>query len=64
MIAPFDVIHVGAAAPTLPTALVDQLAKPGRMFIPVGTDTQHVLQVRLFHSMHYHKSTDINYPLR
>ncbi|KAG8942697.1 hypothetical protein FRC03_002923 [Tulasnella sp. 419] len=33
--APYDVIHVGAAAPTMPQPLVDQLAKPGRMFIPV-----------------------------
>ena len=42
---PFDAIHVGAAAPTLPEALVEQLASPGRMFIPVGTDSQSVLQV-------------------
>jgi hypothetical protein len=42
---PYDAIHVGAAAPTLPQALVDQLAKPGRMFIPVGTYSQVVLQV-------------------
>ncbi|GAA6027475.1 hypothetical protein JCM8097_007881 [Rhodosporidiobolus ruineniae] len=32
----WDVIHVGAAAPTLPPALVAQLASPGRIFIPVG----------------------------
>ncbi|TFY79568.1 hypothetical protein EWM64_g4444 [Hericium alpestre] len=42
---PYDAIHVGAAAPTLPQALVDQLASPGRMFIPVGTYAQEVLQV-------------------
>ncbi|RPD69459.1 Pcmt1-prov protein [Lentinus tigrinus ALCF2SS1-7] len=42
---PFDVIHVGAAAPTLPAALVKQLAHPGRMFIPVGTYMQQILQV-------------------
>lgn len=50
--APFDAIHVGAAAPTLPAALVDQLARPGRMFIPVGTHTQQVLQVRFRSSTH------------
>lgn len=42
---PYDAIHVGAAAPTLPQALVDQLAKPGRMFIPVGNFSQDILQV-------------------
>ena len=44
-IGPYNAIHVGAAAPTMPTALVDQLASPGRMFIPVGTHQQHVWQV-------------------
>ncbi|KAH7909162.1 protein-L-isoaspartate O-methyltransferase [Hygrophoropsis aurantiaca] len=42
---PYDAIHVGAAAPALPQALVDQLASPGRMFIPVGTVSQQILQV-------------------
>jgi protein-L-isoaspartate(D-aspartate) O-methyltransferase len=42
---PFDAIHVGAAAPTLPQALVDQLARPGRMFIPVGDYSQDIFQV-------------------
>lgn len=32
---PYEAIHVGAAAPTMPQALIDQLARPGRMFIPV-----------------------------
>jgi len=34
--APFDAIHVGAAAEELPTELVEQLACGGRMAIPVG----------------------------
>ncbi|TCD66913.1 hypothetical protein EIP91_000752 [Steccherinum ochraceum] len=42
---PYDAIHVGAAAPHMPQALVDQLAQPGRMFIPVGTYSQAVYQV-------------------
>ncbi|KZV67822.1 Pcmt1-prov protein [Peniophora sp. CONT] len=44
---PFEVIHVGAAAPSMPGALVEQLARPGRMFIPVGPDggSQAVFQV-------------------
>lgn len=36
----FDAIHVGAAAPKLPESLVEQLASPGRMIIPVGTYVQ------------------------
>jgi protein-L-isoaspartate(D-aspartate) O-methyltransferase len=43
--APYDAIHVGAAAPTIPPALVEQLASPGRMFIPVGTYEQEMVQV-------------------
>jgi len=42
---PYDAIHVGAAAATLPTPLLDQLASPGRMFIPVGNLMQYIQQV-------------------
>ena len=34
--APYDAIHVGAAAEAVPPALVEQLARGGRMIIPVG----------------------------
>lgn len=36
--APFDVIHVGAAAEGLPDKLVEQLEEGGRMVIPVKRD--------------------------
>ena len=38
--APFDVIHVGAASPSRPDALIAQLAPGGRLIAPVGTDSQ------------------------
>ncbi|KAL1917750.1 uncharacterized protein VTP21DRAFT_3584 [Calcarisporiella thermophila] len=34
--APYDCIHVGAAAHETPKDLIEQLKAPGRMFIPVG----------------------------
>jgi protein-L-isoaspartate(D-aspartate) O-methyltransferase len=45
--APYDVITVSAASPSIPAALVDQLAEGGRMLIPVGVRTvQDLVLVR------------------
>ena len=41
--APFDAIIVTAGAPDIPAVLTDQLAKGGRMVIPVGTNTDQQL---------------------
>lgn len=45
--APFNAIHVGAAAPETPTALLEQLAKGGRLIVPVGPEggEQYMMQV-------------------
>jgi protein-L-isoaspartate(D-aspartate) O-methyltransferase len=40
---PFSAIHVGAAAATMPDALVKQLAPGGRMCIPIGDAREQVL---------------------
>lgn len=45
--APFDVIVVSAASPSVPQALIEQLSDGGRMLIPVGArDTQELILVR------------------
>jgi len=40
--APFDAIVVAAAAPQVPRALQEQLARSGRLVIPVGTESQEL----------------------
>ena len=42
---PYQAIHVGAAASKVPQALLDQLAAPGRLVIPVGTYSQHLMVI-------------------
>jgi protein-L-isoaspartate(D-aspartate) O-methyltransferase len=45
--APYDVIVVSAGTPSVPPALVDQLADSGRMLLPVGTrERQELVLVR------------------
>jgi protein-L-isoaspartate(D-aspartate) O-methyltransferase len=44
---PYDVIVVSASSPGVPTTLVDQLADPGRMLVPVGSrESQDLVLVR------------------
>lgn len=44
---PFDVVVVSAASPSIPSALIDQLADGGRMLIPVGSrESQDLVLVR------------------
>jgi protein-L-isoaspartate(D-aspartate) O-methyltransferase len=45
--APYDAILVGAAAPSVPQPLVDQLAEGGRLLVPVGDrDEQRLVLAR------------------
>jgi protein-L-isoaspartate(D-aspartate) O-methyltransferase len=43
--APYDAIVVSAAAPRIPPALTEQLARGGRLVIPVGDSQQQVVQL-------------------
>jgi protein-L-isoaspartate(D-aspartate) O-methyltransferase len=61
--APYGSIHVGAAAPQIPEALIQQLKPGGRMVIPVGTVFQElkVLDKKLYGSVSIRDATSVRY---
>ena len=64
---PYQLIHVGAAAEKIPQVLVDQLAKGGRMFIPIGLDPDnqyiYVVDKDLNGNVTYKKTISVCYVL-
>ncbi|KAJ4772347.1 Protein-L-isoaspartate O-methyltransferase [Rhynchospora pubera] len=62
-LAPYDAIHVGAAAPEIPQPLLDQLKPGGRMVIPVGTVFQElkVVDKNLDGSISVRDETSVRY---
>lgn len=61
--APYDAIHVGAAAADVPQDLVDQLKPGGRMVIPVGTFFQDlkVIDKKMDGSISVRSETSVRY---
>ncbi|KAA8542201.1 hypothetical protein F0562_023353 [Nyssa sinensis] len=61
--APYDAIHVGAAAPEIPQPLIDQLKPGGRMVIPVGNMFQDlkVVDKNLDGSVTVRSETSVRY---
>ncbi|XP_038879001.1 protein-L-isoaspartate O-methyltransferase 1-like isoform X3 [Benincasa hispida] len=61
--APYDAIHVGAAAAEIPPALIDQLKPGGRMVIPVGNIFQDlkVVDKDSDGSVNIHDETSVRY---
>lgn len=62
-LAPYDAIHVGAAAPEIPPALLEQLKPGGRMVIPVGSYFQDlkVVDKNPDGSISVHSETSVRY---
>ncbi|XP_006351432.1 protein-L-isoaspartate O-methyltransferase 1-like [Solanum tuberosum] len=61
--APYDAIHVGAAAADVPQDLIDQLKPGGRMVIPVGTFFQDlkVIDKKMDGSISVRSETSVRY---
>lgn len=55
--APYDAIHVGAAAPDTPYELIRQLKVGGRLVAPVGTYSQEMITYDKKEDGSYHEQT-------
>jgi protein-L-isoaspartate(D-aspartate) O-methyltransferase len=53
--APFDAILVGAAAPEIPDAYIEQLAENGRLLIPLGDRDEQMLNLFTRHDGEFKK---------
>lgn len=51
--APFDAIVVAASGPTAPQRLKEQLAIGGRLVMPIGDNTQHLVRIRRKDETHF-----------
>ena len=61
---PYDAIHVGAAAPSRPTALIEQLKPGGRLVVPVGVGNQQMMiydKSSDGHQVHEHATLGVRY---
>ncbi|CAF0804981.1 unnamed protein product [Rotaria sordida] len=61
---PYDAIHVGAAAPNRPNALIEQLKPGGRLVVPVGVGSQRIMiydKSADGHEVHEHASLGVSY---
>jgi protein-L-isoaspartate(D-aspartate) O-methyltransferase len=54
----FDIIHIGASAPSTPTRIIKQLKVGGRLFTPVQ-DTPHKQHIHIYDKLPKGKFTDI-----
>ena len=57
--APYDAILVSAAAPEVPSPLLEQLVDGGKLILPVGSRVFQRLEIWSCNNLDYHKATGI-----